>query len=114
MKDAGGHGSDKRGGGAVESRFHGSIAHQVARGQYNPGQQHTQALAEQHGIDTSHLVGYVPPSRPGDQSPTHNSSGHAWGSPEALKDFTREHGAPFNKGQLARQARMRKALGKAG
>lgn len=39
MKDAGGHGSNGRGGGdskgAAQSRFHGSIKHQVARGQYN-------------------------------------------------------------------------------
>ena len=55
-------------------------------------------VAAQHGIDTSHLVGYVPPSRPGDQSPTHNSQGHEWGSPAALADFKAEHGGPANKG----------------
>ena len=83
-----------------------------SRGGKDLSQSRATDVAAQHGIDTSHLVGYVPPSRPGDQSPTHNSQGHEWGSPAALADFKAEHGGPANKGQLARIARFRKAVGR--
>ena len=118
MKDAKGHGSNARGGASaiskiIPSKPAGPGGDQTIGGpQDRSGQAHTQALADQHGIDTSHLVGYVPPSRPGDQSPTHNSQGHEWGSPAALADFKAEHGGPANKGQLARIARFRKAVGR--
>jgi hypothetical protein len=66
-------------------------------------------VAAQHGIGTSHLAPPTPIwNRPegssknmvsnaalsGGATSTHNSQGHAWGSPEALKDFKVEHGGP--------------------
>lgn len=55
---------------------HGHFA--AAMTELMSGQQHTQALADQHGIDTSHL----------------NAQGHEWGSPEALADFKAQYGGP--------------------
>lgn len=95
MKDAKGHGSDARGaGGAIRgsngeamqvrrSGYPGTIVSDMTRSEFmtkhgTTAEQHTQALADQHGVSTQHL----------------NSSGHEWGSPAALADFKREHGGP--------------------
>jgi hypothetical protein len=141
MKDAKGHGSEARGGGggAAESRFHGSIAHQVARGQYDDkpvtfghaladqfqskrlGANSEAGLTAKFGSSTAHQMVLaaqhgIPTqhinSAPQINSTTHNSSGHEWGSPAALQDFKREHGGPANKGQLARIDRFHKAVGR--
>lgn len=73
MKDARGHGSNTRlldvnGRSVLPSRpFREGTAHQVS-------------LAEDHGIETDHLV--------------NNSQGHSWGSPAALADFKARYGGP--------------------
>ena len=61
MKDAKGHGSNARGGASaiskiIPSKPAGPGGDQTIGGpQDRSGQAHTQALADQHGIDTSHL-----------------------------------------------------------
>jgi hypothetical protein len=93
-KDAGGHGSEGRGGNFAATRTpdksmfgrkptaaereqnHQSVKRftDIVRG-LNP---HQQSIADQHGIPTQHL----------------NSQGNAWGSPAALSDFKTAHGGP--------------------
>jgi hypothetical protein len=82
MKDAQGHGSEGRGGGSDKNlpnkmRLTRSweAHHQTGSALAPHG---SMSIAEQHGIATQHL----------------NSSGHEWGSNAAIRDFTREHGAP--------------------
>ena len=135
MKDAKGHGSDGRGGGdntrvvrasngevarlprsgsdeqpvtfgralgdQLRSKFQPADSEAGFTAKFGPGIAHQMVLAGQHGVPTDHL-----------DSSKVNSSGHAWGSPEALNDFKREHGGPANKGQLARIARFHKAVGR--
>lgn len=114
MKDAKGHGSNKRGANSVDTVFsskagvgglgHGMYARLASGEQYklNPAatggripsvgstlnpSDHTRVIAAQHGISTDHL---------------NNSQGHAYGSPEAIKDFTRQYGGPRDHAAIRR------------
>ncbi len=130
MKDKQGHGSNKRGENTVDATYSskagvgglgkGIYARTASGEQYKLNaaatngmiprvgseidpSQHTRVIAEQHGIPTDHL----------------NPQGHAYGSSEAIKDFTKQYGGPrdhaaeargFNRGwreinRLARQGK---------
>lgn len=110
MKDAKGHGSNPRGTAAgyagrdqLGRTYTQAIRDHDRFPAQNPNLPNAEDYATQHGIPTGHL----------------NSQGHAYGSPEAINDFTKQYGGPrdhaaegrsFNRGwreinRLARQGK---------